>query len=81
MHSVQRGHQDIGIQQRTAVADAGIMAESVLPSLSASPQKTGTKRPKRYHTPLLGVKFFNRDIQGVMAPYRSFQGCGRKSLW
>jgi hypothetical protein len=81
MHSLQRLRQGIGIQQRTAVADTGIMAESAMPAPSASPQKTGTKRPKRYHTPLWGVKFFNREIQGVMAPYRSFQGCGRKSLW
>jgi hypothetical protein len=81
MHSGQRSHQGLGSQQRTAVADGDIMAESAMPSLSASPQKTGTKRPKRYHTALSSVKFFNREIQGVMTPYRSFQGCGRKSLW
>jgi hypothetical protein len=79
---VQRSYQSIGIQKRKALADAGIVA---IPNHAATRRrpmkKTGTKRPKRYHSALSGVKFFNREIQGVMEPHRSFQGCGRKSLW
>jgi hypothetical protein len=39
MHSLQRLHQGIGSQQRTAVADTGIMAESAMPALSAARKK------------------------------------------